>query len=376
MANLDDLTTITTLSNYLVEENIDPSEQNSNENRSVAKINEVVLALNDGSVVETGGAQTITGVKTFSGGIKVNQIDPLTANAKITVEVGTGGLYANDDSSAVNKYQTLADVNTAIAGVSGATVMVGATSGVDGVAGLVTKPVAGEQTYGLLGSGVWTNLSARTETLTNKTIDGDNNTLQDISGASIKSTSKFGNTNVLATVTGSISALNLPGIDANNNLYDSTISVIQAKHFGGIAAAKSVTNTTFSAVPEFAVSNSFLANGRTYEWTINAAFDINTTCGLKVLPVLADCTNISYFSLLTVVEGSSGAATLNGGRDPSSNPLTHVPAGAGTFGYRSTGSFTAGASAAFSFQFANNASGGVDLVALRAGATLTIRCVG
>lgn len=98
MANLETLTTIGTFSTYQTAAVVDAAEQNNNENRIANKVNTIITAISDGSVVETGKAQTFSGVQTFSAGIRVDDIQSTTGSADIIVTNGTlklGGAATN-----------------------------------------------------------------------------------------------------------------------------------------------------------------------------------------------------------------------------------------------------------------------------------------
>lgn len=348
----------------------DPHNENTDTNASYFRL---LIQVLQGAIPEKDVAGTWTAIQDFAAGIEVDSITNSSTNGDVTVQMTGSGLFKYGGTGATKEVANKEYVLQAINGVGGAVLMTGASAGSDGVAGLVTKPLLGEQTFVLLGSGVWTNISTRTETLTNKTISGASNTLSNIAIASIASSSKTGTASRLVTAEPSaFSSLNLVASDASGNAIDSNIATIVAKPLVGIAAAKTVLNTTYSSVPEFAIATTI---GRVYEWEIIAAFDIETTCGFKAIVIPPGGSNNPYVHMLTVIEGSSGAAVLKGGRDPSSNAVTHVPAGAGTFAFTSRGVFTS-TGGSFDFQFANNASGGANIVALRAGSALILRCLG
>ena len=96
MANLTSLTTTAELTQYRVDGTVDPTEQNSNEGTIKSKLDTVISAINDGSVVETATVQTITALKTFSStsGLKVDRIQSTSAND--TVYLGPTGSSTGD----------------------------------------------------------------------------------------------------------------------------------------------------------------------------------------------------------------------------------------------------------------------------------------
>ena len=82
------------------------------------------------------------------------------------------------------------------------------------------------------------SIKSRSETLTNKTIDGDDNTLQDIALSSIKSTSKLGDGSaVLTTNDAAGTEGNLLDFGASNKVEDSGIGVTTSA--GGISGSDS-----------------------------------------------------------------------------------------------------------------------------------------
>lgn len=98
MANLENLTSASELTQYRTDNTVDPDEQNDNEGAVRAKLNVVIAALNDGSISETGKARTFTATQTYSSGIKVDDIQSTTGSANIVVTNGTlklGGTATN-----------------------------------------------------------------------------------------------------------------------------------------------------------------------------------------------------------------------------------------------------------------------------------------
>lgn len=117
MANLQNLTTANELIEYRVDNTVDPDEQNDNEGAIRAKLNTVITTLNDGSVVETGKAQTFTQQQTFTSGVKTAVIDPLTTNGNVNFNT-TGQVYKGGVVSG-NQLQSLTEVNTLISTLTG-----------------------------------------------------------------------------------------------------------------------------------------------------------------------------------------------------------------------------------------------------------------
>jgi len=78
---------------------------------NLLSINAIILAYNwiIDSGVELTGENIFTAAQIFEEGLKVGQIDPLTVNGDIILNVGSGGVY-NSSVTANNKYLTLAEV--------------------------------------------------------------------------------------------------------------------------------------------------------------------------------------------------------------------------------------------------------------------------
>lgn len=112
MANLSNLTTTSELVQYRTDNTVDPNEQNDNEGTIRSKLNTVISAINDGSVVETATDQTITGTKTITGTFKIDQIDPTSTDGNILIN--TGGEIYKDSAVAGNQLTTLTTVQSEI----------------------------------------------------------------------------------------------------------------------------------------------------------------------------------------------------------------------------------------------------------------------
>lgn len=116
MANLEKLVTVGSREVYANEATVDAGEQNTNEDNLRAGINATIQRLNDGSVVETGKAQTFGLEQTFTNGIKTNTLKPLTAGQPIVVDDTSGTDLYKGSSSTSNKYQTGSEVDAKISG--------------------------------------------------------------------------------------------------------------------------------------------------------------------------------------------------------------------------------------------------------------------
>lgn len=128
-------------------------------------------------VVSAAGAQTIAGVKTFSDSIVVT--GDLTVNGTTTT-LNTATLDVEDPQINVNKSGNQATANASKAGFK--VEMSDATHAILGYdSSLASKFKAGES-----GSEIEVVTVSHTQTLTNKTIDGDNNTVQDLALTALK----------------------------------------------------------------------------------------------------------------------------------------------------------------------------------------------
>jgi hypothetical protein len=180
------------------------------------------------AAAETNAPATFTALQTFNVN---NGINPDIAFGNATSSVpngnmriipnGSGRLYYGTDLTPSNEIARQSYVNSQIqqaATVTGIQ-MTGATAGDNGVSGAVPTPLASEENYILTGGGTWVDLAVRTETFTNKTINGDDNTLSNIDTPALKT--KTGNGANVATSTGSLTSGNLASWDANGNIVDS-----------------------------------------------------------------------------------------------------------------------------------------------------------
>lgn len=239
MADLDDLTTLSALTQYRTDRNVDPDEQNDNEGGLRGKLNTVITALNDGSVLEISNNQSITGTKTFTNGIQASRVKDT---------VGAGNVYLGANSTAndyiANRTYVLSQI-AAAATVTGV-VMVGADGTNPGISGAVPAPSAAENVEVLKGDATWglvdtVNIASSAITTAkiadgaitaDKIADGTiiaadvmDNTL---TTAKIISTSKTGLDVKLVTGTAG-TADNLTSWNADGDAVDSGISITQAR---------------------------------------------------------------------------------------------------------------------------------------------------
>lgn len=86
--------------------------ENSN---NLLNLNAIILAYNwiIDSAVELTATNVFTAAQTFNAGLKTGQIDPLTTNGNVILNIGTGKAYINSAASG-NELQTLTQINTLI----------------------------------------------------------------------------------------------------------------------------------------------------------------------------------------------------------------------------------------------------------------------
>lgn len=114
---LSDLDSITNTSEYLTGETVDGAEQASNENLLKAKINEIIVELKAGRVVERNTTTDFTAEQTFTGGLKTNAIANIgTADLIFTLATG---LLKYGGSNADHEVANVARVNALIASLTG-----------------------------------------------------------------------------------------------------------------------------------------------------------------------------------------------------------------------------------------------------------------
>lgn len=114
-----------------------------------------------------------------------------------------------------------------------------------------------------------------TQTLTSKTIDGDNNTVQDLPYSAIKSDSRSGNGTKLATVTGVLTSGNCVEIDASGNLVDAGDPC--GTGGGGGTPGGSTTQVQINVSGAFAGDAGLTFNTATDVLTIGAAVVVSGT---------------------------------------------------------------------------------------------------
>jgi len=189
--------------------------------------------------------QTFDGLITFDGGIKVGDIGPLTTNGNIILSLGTGAIYIGS-ATAANQLLKKADIQTLINSASGAVVMIGATSGVDGVAGLVPIPVAGKNLSYLRGDATWVDPFSWTQKTSNFTT---------AASGKYKCTSGVTGITLHAPASGAEEFVIKPEI--GNSFQTNPITLTGAMNVGGVAAASFPLNQN--------VVYRFTTNGTDYD---------------------------------------------------------------------------------------------------------------
>lgn len=128
-------------------------------------------------IVASEGSQTIAGNKTFSDNLVVQ--GDLTVNGTTTT-INTQTLDVEDANVQVNTGGTVASANAASSGIT-----VDITDGTDARLGY-DSTLASKFKIGEVGSESQVATVSHTQTLTNKTIDGDDNTIQDLQAGMFK----------------------------------------------------------------------------------------------------------------------------------------------------------------------------------------------
>lgn len=197
---------------------------------------------------------------TVGGTIYVDNINPVDTNGDIILGLGTGGLY-DDTVTPQNKYLFKSEIQTLINDSSGAVIMTGATDLLDGNAGLVPIPVAGDDVAILKGDATWglleaNNIAADAVT-TAKILDGAITAAKIADGtiiaadvmdntlttAKIISTSKTGLDAKLVTGTAGTTD-NLTSWNADGDAVDSGISIAQARAGQLVKVSESTLGST------------------------------------------------------------------------------------------------------------------------------------
>ncbi len=282
--------------------------------------------------------------------IAVGNITSSITNGNIKViPNGTGKFFYGADSTPSNEIAKQSYVNAQIAAASTVTgiQMTGATAGADGVSGAVPTPLAGEEDYVLTGGATWVDLglptgaivgTTDTQTLTNKTIDGDVNTLQDIGIGSIKTADKTGNGTKLTTATGTLTSGNLASWDANGNAVDSGVGLSNLIQRKFQAANQNVINSTTMTVSTN-LSVAVLANKKYYfKASLNLANTVDGGPGIKVgvgIPT-GGVANFNYQSLgnsyntNNALESTTNALMIQGSGITAGGVYTTYSIGAGS----------------------------------------------